>query len=127
MNSKTRFLSGIMAAAILAAAHTVPAEAHHSFAMFDKSKSVTTEGVVKKVDWRNPHVFVYLDIPDAAGGTKEIALECNSVNLLLRDGWTAKTLKAGDRVPVKYAPLRNGTPGGLLQTIVLPNGKKIQG
>lgn len=127
MNLKTAILNRIMMVAVLMTVFIVPVEAHHSFAMFDKSKSVSTEAVVKRVDWRNPHVFLYVDITDSEGRTKEYTIECNSVNLLMREGWKHNTLKPGDRVSLKFAPLRNGTAGGLLETITLPNGKQING
>lgn len=104
-----------------------PARAHHSFAMFDKEKVVTVKGVVSKVEWKNPHVFIFVAVPDDKGGTKQYAIECNSPNVLMRTGWKAGTLKAGDSVAISLYPLRDGRPGGLLDTVTLANGETLKG
>lgn len=104
-----------------------PAQAHHSFAMFDKEKVVTVKGVVSKVEWKNPHVFVFIAVPDDNGGTTQYAIECNSPNVLMRTGWKAGTLKVGDSVSINLYPLRDGRPGGLLDTVTLANGETLKG
>lgn len=104
-----------------------PAQAHHSFAMFDKDRAVTVKGVVSKVEWRNPHVFIFIDVPDGKGGSTQYAVECNSPNVLTRTGWKASTVKVGDSVSVDLYPLRDGRPGGLLDTMTLSNGEKLKG
>ena len=45
-----------------------PVQAHHSFAMFDKTRVVTVQGTVRKVEWTNPHVYIFVEVPDAKGG-----------------------------------------------------------
>ena len=102
-------------------------QAHHSFAMFDKNRVVTVKGVVSKVEWRNPHVFIFVDAPDGKGGLTKYAVECNSPNVLMRTGWKAGTLKAGDKISIDLYPLRDGRSGGLLDTVTLPNGEKLKG
>jgi len=82
-----------LALAILA---TVPAEAHHSFAMFDKTKLVSIKGSVSKVEWTNPHAYLFVVNP--AAPTKIYAFECSSPNELNRWGWKANTIKVGDTV-----------------------------
>jgi len=104
-----------------------PVQAHHSFAMFDKEKVVTVKGVVSKVEWKNPHVFIFLDVPDGKGGTARYAVECNSPNVLMRTGWKVGTVKVGDAIAIGLYPLRDGRPGGLLDTVTLANGETIKG
>jgi hypothetical protein len=104
-----------------------PAQAHHSFAMFDKEKVVTIKGVVSKVEWKNPHVFIFLAVPDGKGGTIQYAVECNSPNVLMRTGWKAGTVKAGDAISIGLYLLRDGRPGGLLDTVTLANGETLKG
>ena len=104
-----------------------PAQAHHSFAMFDKNQMVTVKGTVSKIEWKNPHVFIFLDAPDGKGGNAQYAIECNSPNVLMRTGWKVNTLKAGDQVSMDIYPLRDGRPGGLLDKVVLADGKTIKG
>ena len=112
-------------AALLALASVV--QAHHSFAMFDKNRVVTVKGVVHKLEWTNPHVYMFVDVPDGKGGKTLYAVECNSPNVLMRTGWKANTVNAGDAVSVGLYPLRDGRPGGLLDSVTLPNGKTIKG
>lgn len=104
-----------------------PAQAHHSFAMFDKEKVVTVKGVVSKVEWKNPHVFIFLAVSDGKGGTTQYAVECNSPNVLMRTGWKVGTVKAGDSISIGLYPLRDGRPGGLLDTVTLANGETLKG
>ena len=104
-----------------------PVQAHHSFAMFDKTRVVTVQGVVSKVEWTNPHVFIFVGVSNGKGGTTQYALECNSPNVLMRTGWKVSTVKAGDSISVNLYPLRNGQPGGLLDSVTLSNGKTIKG
>lgn len=104
-----------------------PASAHHSFAMFDKNKAVTVKGVVRKVEWANPHVFIFVEAKDAKGVVQQYAVECNSPNVLMRVGWKPGSVKVGDTVEVKLYPLRDGRPGGLLDTVTLADGKTLKG
>jgi hypothetical protein len=104
-----------------------PAQAHHSFAMFDKEQQMTLDGVVSKVEWRNPHAVIFVDVTDENGETKTYTLECNSPNVLMRMGWKRSTLKVGDKVNFDYYPLRDGRPGGLLHAMTLPNGEILPG
>ena len=106
---------------------TTPAFGHHSFAMFDKERLVTVKGVVSKVEWRNPHVYIFVGVPDGKGGTTQYAVECNSPNVLIRAGWKVNTVKQGDSVSVGLYPLRNGQPGGLLDSVTLADGRTIKG
>jgi len=98
-------------AAVLCA-EALPAAAHHSFAMFDQTKVTTLDGTVRQFQWANPHAFIELDVV-TRGRTKRWAIELNSPNNLTRQGWRRSSLKPGERVTVRIAPLRNGNPGGL--------------
>ncbi|MEP7247638.1 MAG: DUF6152 family protein [Gammaproteobacteria bacterium] len=104
-----------------------PAEAHHSFAMFDKTQPVTVKGVVRKIEWTNPHVYFFMEAKDAKGVTSEYAIECGSINLLTRKGWKVNTIKVGDKIAAGIFPLRSGQPGGLLDSVTLPNGSVLKG
>ena len=115
MNRKVLF-AGL---AVLAAG--VPAAAHHSFAMFDQKKIVTLEGTVHQFQWTNPHAFIELDV-STRGRTQRWSIELNSPNNLTRQGWRRSSLKAGDEVTVRIAPLRNGNPGGLFLDVRKADG-----
>ena len=115
------FGGSLAAAALLAA----PALAHHSFAMFDNTRSITLHGKVTEYQWSNPHAYLEIDAEDGKGGTKHYTLEMTSINMMSRGGWTSRTVKAGDVVTAYVAPLRDGRAGGLLLEVILPNGKHM--
>jgi hypothetical protein len=102
-------------------------EAHHSFAMFDKKSSVTIKGTVTKVEWMNPHAYLFLDVVGEGGTTRKYAIECSSPNELKRFGWKMSSVKVGDAVTVEIYPLRDGRPGGLLYAVTLPTGVVLKG
>jgi hypothetical protein len=113
----------IFAAAGLALA-AMPALAHHSFAMFDQSKLMTLEGTVHEFQWTNPHSFIELDV-GAGSRAQRWSIELNSPNNLTRQGWRRTSLKAGDRISVRIAPLRNGHAGGLFLDLTRADGSKL--
>lgn len=112
--------------AIALAAMAVPALAHHSFAMFDMKKDVTTEGVVTDFRWTNPHSWMHLDITDKDGTKTNWALEMTSPNNLVLGGWRRSSLKPGDKVTVTYHPLLNGKSGGSLVKVVLADNTTLE-
>jgi hypothetical protein len=89
--------------------------AHHSFALFDQTRTVTVKGVVERFAWTNPHVTIYLDTPGPP--PQRFKIETGSVNALQRAGWSADSIKAGESAEVTFKPLKNGDPGGLLLEI----------
>jgi hypothetical protein len=111
----SRLRSWTCCAALAAAG---PALAHHSFAMFDFTKTVTIAGSVKEFQWTNPHVVLWV-IADGAAGEAPVqwSLELTSPGNLTRGGWDRKVLNAGDRVTVDLNPLRNGNHGGALVNV----------
>ena len=101
-----------------------PASAHHSAAMFDRTKQVTVVGTVKDFQWTNPHSWLHVVAPAVAGGPAiEWSIEMTSPNLLNRAGWRPATLKPGDRVTIVMAPLRDGANGGQFRSATLPDGR----
>ena len=104
-----------------------PALAHHSGAMFDASKKVDVSGTIVDFNWSNPHANFKVNVDKPGGGSEVWAVEMNSPNNLVRDGWKRTTLKPGDKVTVTVRPLRDGTPGGQYVSIVLADGKVLGG
>lgn len=117
----------LVMAALAVAAVAVPLSAHHSFAMFDQTKSVSLKGKVVEFQWTNPHAFIELEVPDGKGGADRWSIELNSPNNLTRQGWRRSSVKPGDQVTITLNPLRNGKKGGLFNTILLPDGKMLGG
>jgi hypothetical protein len=99
--------------------------AHHSFAVFDHTQSVTVTGTVAKFQWTNPHGFLELDYAAADGKMKHYTLELTSINMLTRAGWTSRSIKAGEKVTAIAAPLLSGEPGGLLLEVKLSDGRTL--
>ncbi len=95
--------------------------AHHSTTMFDKDKIITITGVVKEVQWTNPHVAIFINGTFKEGDTPTLWLmEMTSPgNLVRAGGWNRNVVKAGDKVVVDFNPLRNGNKGGALKKITL--------
>jgi hypothetical protein len=111
----------ILALAAAALAFAAPAFAHHSFAMFDQKKVMTLTGTVHEFQWTNPHAWIEIDVPQK-GGAQRWSIELNSPNNLKRQGWKRDSLKPGDRIVLRMAPLRSGQRGGLFLDVKLPNG-----
>jgi Family of unknown function (DUF6152) len=101
------------------------AAAHHSFAVFDHTQSLTVNGTVSKFQWTNPHGFLELDYKVQDGSLKHYTIELTSINMLSRAGWTSRSIKAGDKVKAIVAPLLSGEPGGLLLEVTLSDGKTL--
>ena len=106
-------------ASLLAAA--LPASAHHSFpAQYDVAKPVTLTGKVTKVEWTNPHIFIYIDVPnEATGAVVNWALEMGGPNALLRLGWKRDSLKQDDLITVEGSLARDGSPLANAKSIVM--------
>ena len=101
------------------------ASAHHSFAMFDPTKDVTVQGVVKQLTWSNPHVWLDVVVTDGKSESKVWGLESLAVGLLYRNGWTADSLKPGDNVTVQLHPMKDGSLGGQLMKVTLSDGRVL--
>ena len=101
---------------------TTAALAHHSFAMFDQSTTVTLEGTVKEFRWTNPHVFIEMLVEDDTGTEEQWSIEMTSPEHLARAGWRPATLKPGDAITLSIHPMRDGIKGGQYLSGIGPNG-----
>jgi hypothetical protein len=110
-------VAAVMAAMLGAAP---PASAHHSFAMYEPTKTLTFKGTVKTFQWTNPHVILWVLVqPEDGGAGQEWSFETTSPGVLTRAGWTRSSIKPGDRVSVNFSPLRDGSHGGGLNLVTL--------
>ena len=103
-----------------------PARAHHSGAMFDMAHLITLTGVVTKVEWTNPHTFMYVNVTNDKGVVEEWAIEVNSPNFLRHNGWTSTTVNAGDTIICTGAPAKSGSKFMHGMTIQLSNGVQLR-
>jgi hypothetical protein len=81
---------------------------------------------VKEFKYTNPHTWIYLMVPDGKGGEQEWDLEGGSVNMVVRQGWTKNTLKAGMKVKLRIAPRKDGAPGGEWLSVIEVDGKPLE-
>jgi hypothetical protein len=102
-----------------------PAVAHHSVsAEFDLNKRITLQGRITKIEWMNPHVYLYVDV-NADGKTANWACETAGPNTLARQGWSQMSLKIGDQVTVVGYRARDGSYVASAREVVLANGRKV--
>ncbi len=100
--------------------------AHHSFAAeFDASNPVTVTGAVSKVEWRNPHIWVYLDVRDPDGTVTPWQCEGGAPNPMTRRGWDRNTLKLGQELTIQGYRAKDGSNTCGARTFKLPDGKEL--
>ena len=118
---RTAWVGGVLG---LLMAMTTTAVAHHSFAVFDHTRTLTIKGTVTKFQWTNPHAFLEVDIPQPDGTMKHFSIELTSINMMQRVGWRSNMIKAGDKITAIVAPLLSGDPVGLGLEVTLADGTK---
>src|SRR5262245_14275983 len=113
----------------LITALAVPLPAHHgadAASLYKGSTPRDLTGTVARVEWMNPHAFLFLDVANAEGKTNTWRLELASSNTLERQGWTRDALKVGDRVTVHGTPANDGSPTMYVRSAVTPDGRQLQ-
>jgi hypothetical protein len=123
---KTLFATSALAAVMLAAA---PGYAHHSFAAeFDADQPIQRAGTVTKVEWTNPHAWIYIDAMDESGKIVNWAWELGSPTSLVRIGWTRNLLKVGTAVTFEGSRARDGSNTANVRSVTLnATGQKLLG
>ena len=102
--------------------------AHHSVvAYYDTNTQLTLTGAVTKIEWTNPHAFVYIDVRDGQGKTTNWAVETDSPNVLSRAGWSKSTLHVDDAITVTGYPAKKQPAALRLVTLALADGRKLKG
>jgi DNA/RNA endonuclease YhcR with UshA esterase domain len=120
--------AGVAAAGLALLLGALPAQAHHSFAAeYDDKKPVKVTGVVKKVEWTNPHSRMYLEVKDATGTVTVWNFEFGSPNHLFRAGWNRNTVKEGDQITVEGWAAKDGTHLAQTRQVILADGRKVPG
>lgn len=112
---------------IMAAGLASAAVAHHSTAEFDYTKQVTIKGLVKEVQWTNPHSYIQLIADSETGEKVQWSVEIGSPSLNINMGWRKNSVKAGDVVTMNLSPARSGKPYGTLRVLTFADGQKLEG
>jgi Family of unknown function (DUF6152) len=122
MNKRFFFLAA-MAGMLISG---LPLSAHHAFtAEFDSNKPVKLRGIVAKVDFVNPHSWIYVDVKNTDGTTTQWMVEGGSPNALVRHGFTKNSLPKGTEVIFEGFQAKDGSNRANGRDIMLPDGKKL--
>lgn len=121
---KTRHIATV--AGLVAALAQPLLSAHHSFAAeFDANKPVALKGSVTKLEWANPHIWVYLDVKDDQGRVQAWQCEGGPPNTLTRNGWTKDSLKIGDVILIDGVLAKDGSKTCNARLVKLPDGRSV--
>jgi uncharacterized protein DUF6152 len=102
------------------------AYAHHGRgATYDMKKRVTLKGTVSRVDWRNPHVVIFMDVKDETGKVVTWGFENAGVSQLAQEGYSRNTLKIGQEITAVVNPAANGSPTAIVVKVILADGSEI--
>ena len=101
-----------------------PLVAHHSAAMFDNTKTTEVTGTVKELQWTNPHIWIQVNV-DKTGAKEEWSFEGGSPNSLSRSGWKKTSFVPGQKVTIRYNPMRDGTHAGQFVAAKFADGKTL--
>ena len=103
-----------------------PVFAHHGRgATYDMKKRVTLKGTVSRVDWRNPHVVIFMDVKDETGKVVTWGFENAGVSQLAQEGYNRNTLKIGQEITAVVNPAANGSPTAIVVKVILADGSEI--
>jgi hypothetical protein len=100
--------------------------AHHSYAAFDMSKRLLVKGTVQAFEWTNPHCWIRVLVPNPDGSAVVWNVEAGTPNVDARRGWSPTDLRPGDKVELIVYPLHDGSPGGTLASVTLPDGRVLR-
>ena len=123
---KRKLMMMIVATAGALVTFSIPALAHHSFsAEFDGKQEVVLNGRVARMEWVNPHAWLFIDVPKPDGKVERWAVEFGSPNVLFRNGWKKDSLPEGMRVTVKGFPAKDGSLRANSRGVEFPDGHKL--
>lgn len=104
-----------------------PVLAHHGQAAYETGKTVTVRATMTDFEWSNPHCELFFDVKDDRGSLHHWSVQAINPLMLSRYGWTRHSLQPGDMVTVVFHPAKNGEMTGILEKVVLANGRELPG
>ena len=102
-----------------------PLVAHHGASAYDRTRPVNLKATITEFRWTNPHTYILFDASDDKGNIDHWSCESINPGMLSKQGWTRRTLKAGDKVTIIGYPSRTGSKVMLLEKLVLSDGKEL--
>ena len=121
-------LAILVAGVTLAAGAGLPLLAHHSFAaQYDASKAIRLTGFLAKIEWTNPHSYIYIDVKEDNGNVAKWSCEAASLGALSRQGFKRGDVKLGDTIIVDGYRAKDGSRLMAALRVSLPNGKILIG
>jgi hypothetical protein len=117
--------STVLLACLLLACAT-PVFAHHSVSMYDMAHPTTVTGLVTKLDWTNPHGYIYVDVKNDKGEMEHWAIEIDSPNFLKHNGWTSTTVKPGDTITCTGGRAKSGAMTMRCTIVKLSDGTELR-
>jgi Family of unknown function (DUF6152) len=120
-------LIAVLAATLSFSVAGPPVFAHHSFGLFDMSKTAEVEGTIVKLEWSNPHCWLFLASGPSETEAVNYGFEMTSVGEMTRRGWTKTSVKPGDKVKVTFHPVRDGRPAGYMMSVMMTDTGKYIG
>jgi hypothetical protein len=118
--------SKLMISLLALTAAALPLAAHHAFAAeYDDKKPVKLTGKVTGMEWINPHAWVHLDVTTADGKVEHWMVECGSPNIMLRRGFTKRSLEVGTELTVAGYQAKNGENKANGSSVTFKDGKKL--
>jgi hypothetical protein len=105
----------------------VPAFAHHSTAAVDQTQTLSADATLVKFAWSAPHAQIVVAYQDESGKNVELSVTTFAPGMLIRQGFSPKDFRRGDKIKLFWHPNRNGSPGGVLSKIVTADGRVMSG
>ena len=116
-----------LTACALALFIAVPALAHHSSAGIDTSKTLEADATLKQFAWSAPHAQIIVTYKDESGQSVDLSVTTFAPGMLIRQGFSPKDFRPGDKIRLFWHPNRSGSPGGILSKIVTADGRTMTG
>jgi len=119
-------VTAIYPVAVVGLFFSAPIFGHHAISTeFDPREPVKIKGIVTRVEWRNPHAYLYVEVSDRGGNREDWTFETAGPLMLTHNGWTRDSVRAGDQVTIFGYRSRAGLTIASARSVLLKNGQKL--